>query len=188
MLEDDDKKNTYRPQLIASARGPIKPYNNDEPIEKKKPKKKQMSRAATTMRLRKSIDDIKDDMKRRKMYKVENRSMRTRNGFNKSISSAKAFEEMLNSKDVEPEEFSTAYKIPDKFEQLYKSRPGTKAQRETELEELKAKRELESCTFVPRINKLENDERRDGSPVQEKLYKAAKDKEMKLKEKYPEIK
>ena len=40
MLEDDDKKNTYRPQLIASARGPIKPYNNDEPIEKKKPKKK----------------------------------------------------------------------------------------------------------------------------------------------------
>jgi len=68
------------------------------------------------LRLRKSIDDIKDDMKRRKMYnKIENRSFRTRNALgNKSISSVKALEEMLQSNEVD--EFSMAQKIPDKNE------------------------------------------------------------------------
>lgn len=110
------------------------------------------------------------------MYnKIENRSFRTRNALgNKSISSVKALEEMLQSNEVD--EFSMAQKIPDKNEQLYKAGVNF-SQKERELEELKAKRELESCTFIPKINKDEIEEKRHGSPVQEKLYKAAKDRE-----------
>ena len=167
MLKEDENKNTYQPLLI-SARGPIKPYGNQDETEivdvapkitSVVKKEKKFTRAATTMKLRAEINEIKRDIQGKRMSQLENRSTtRNRREGNKSMTS-KQFLEDLNMGDL-----SMKDRGPDKFDKLYKTK--TKAQMEKELAEIKEKMELENCTFIPQVNKnTEFDGNRDDSPV-----------------------